>query len=38
MLRHLFSLHPDVTPPRPARMVIIEARRRARRELLRSAR
>jgi len=35
MLRHLLSLTARPEPPRPARTVIIEARRRAQRELLR---
>ena len=36
MLRHLFNLHPEAQPTRPARTVIIEARRRAQRELHRA--
>jgi hypothetical protein len=35
MLRHLLNPQTQVQPPRPARTVIIEARRRAQRELLR---
>jgi hypothetical protein len=36
MLRHLLNLRIQPDPPRPARDVIIEARRRARRELRRT--
>jgi len=36
MLRHILNLRTHSEPTRPARDVIIEARRRARRELLRA--
>ena len=36
MLRHILNLRTHPEPTRPARDVIIEARRRARRELLRA--
>lgn len=36
MLRHILTLRPHPEPTRPARDVIIEARRRARRDLRRS--
>jgi hypothetical protein len=35
MLRHILTLRPHPEPTRPARDVIIEARRRARRDVLR---
>jgi hypothetical protein len=36
MLRHILTLRPRPEPTRPARDVIIDARRRTRRELLRT--